>query len=302
MHRYPGYIPGRLKSYVRAMYIPSLLIKILLLPFFTNAQGLVERQYRNSSWIDMPSRGLCAHRGAMATHPENTLVAFQAAIDQGAQMIEFDVHLTKDRQLVVIHDPTVNRTTNGHGAVAEMSLVELRNLDAGGWMGPQFAGEKIPTLLETLAMMPINIWLNVHLKNDRGIGSLVAQEIVKQQRQHQAFIACTFEVAREARSIDPEIKICNMDRQSNQWDYAKLTVETQADFIQLKGAITSEYPKLTEYLRENDIRINYFGTDDAEEIKLLFEYGVEFPLVNDIVRSIKVSSSLGVPRLEPLYR
>lgn len=91
------------------------------------------------------------HRGAREVAPENTLAAFRAALDAGADGIECDVMLSRDRQVVVIHDATLDRTTNGHGRVADHTLTELRQLDAGSWFNPRFAGEKIPTLAETLA-------------------------------------------------------------------------------------------------------------------------------------------------------
>ena len=80
----------------------------------------------------MPSRGICAHRGASDTHPENTLAAFREAIRLGVHMIEFDVALSKDGQLVLMHDTTVDRTTHGNGPVSELTLAELKKLDAVG--------------------------------------------------------------------------------------------------------------------------------------------------------------------------
>jgi glycerophosphoryl diester phosphodiesterase len=251
---------------------------------------------------EMPLRGLCAHRGAMATHPENTLSAFKAAIAQGAHMIEFDVHLSKDKELVIIHDDTVDRTTDGKGKVADLTLQELRSLDAGKWKGLKFTGEKIPTLAQTLEMMPDNIWLNVHVKSTSGIGQLVAQEIVKQGRLHQAFMACSHQVAVEAKSISPDVLICNMDRQSSNWDYIDLTVESGSDFIQLRGDITTEFLKIAQYLVAKGIRINYFGTDHPEEISMLFDYGIHFPLVNNIVESMKTCRALGIAPLQPVFR
>ncbi len=93
---------------------------------------------------------LIAHRGASGHAPENTLAAFRKAIAQGVAFIETDLQLTKDARLVAIHDETVNRTTNGHGAVHDLSLYDLRKLDAGSWFGSEFAGERIPTLEEIL--------------------------------------------------------------------------------------------------------------------------------------------------------
>jgi glycerophosphoryl diester phosphodiesterase len=90
------------------------------------------------------------HRGAMGHCPENTLASFERGLELGADWIELDVHLSRDGALIVIHDETVDRTTNGHGLVQEHSLAELKALDAGAWYGPQYAGQRIPTLDEVL--------------------------------------------------------------------------------------------------------------------------------------------------------
>src|SRR5512140_3219428 len=91
-----------------------------------------------------------AHRGFSGENPENTLASFRAAIAAGADMVELDVHLTRDNELVVIHDDTLERTTDGKGNVADKTLAELKALDAGFKFNPQFAGERIPTLAEGL--------------------------------------------------------------------------------------------------------------------------------------------------------
>ena len=91
-----------------------------------------------------------AHRGASGNAPENTLAAFKKAVALGATFIETDLQLSRDARFVAIHDVTVNRTTNGQGAVHDMTLTELRRLDAGSWFGSEFAGERIPTLEEIL--------------------------------------------------------------------------------------------------------------------------------------------------------
>jgi len=97
----------------------------------------------------MPSSIIIAHRGLDEAFPENSLIAFRAALERG-MAIEIDVRGTFDEELVVMHDDTVDRTTDGSGAVANMTLPELKQLDAGSWWGSEFAGERIPTLSETL--------------------------------------------------------------------------------------------------------------------------------------------------------
>ena len=86
-----------------------------------------------------------AHRGASSDAPENTLAAFDLAIQMGVTHIELDVHCTLDGHVVVIHDETVNRTTNGSGPVTSHTLAALQRLDAGSWFGGKFAGQRIPT-------------------------------------------------------------------------------------------------------------------------------------------------------------
>lgn len=107
---------------------------------------------------------LIAHRGYSARYPENTLAAFHAAADGGAPMIELDITLTKDRRIIVIHDDTLSRTTNGRGKVRSRTLEELKTLDAGAWFGAEFSGEKIPTLDEVMAAMPRTLAVNIEIK------------------------------------------------------------------------------------------------------------------------------------------
>ncbi|MCK4374153.1 MAG: glycerophosphodiester phosphodiesterase, partial [Candidatus Brocadiae bacterium] len=90
------------------------------------------------------------HRGAAGVEPENTLRGFRLAVELGADWTECDVHLTKDGRPVVMHDETVDRTTDGEGPVDSFSWAELRKLDAGGWFAGEYAGERVPGLEEVL--------------------------------------------------------------------------------------------------------------------------------------------------------
>jgi len=122
---------------------------------------------------------LVAHRGFRADYPENTMAAFKAGVDAGAQMVELDVHLTRDRELVVIHDDTLDRTTDGKGRVDEHTLPELKKLDAGHWFHPRFAGERIPTLKEVLRELSRRALINIEIKSDYGQNPRVSSEIVE---------------------------------------------------------------------------------------------------------------------------
>ncbi len=101
-----------------------------------------------------PGIKVVAHRGGVGLDvPENTLVAIQKAIDVGAQLVEIDIRETKDGHLILMHDETVDRTTNGAGRVDQMTLQQIKALDAGSWYGEQFAGIAVPTLEEALTLM-----------------------------------------------------------------------------------------------------------------------------------------------------
>ena len=94
-----------------------------------------------------------AHRGNSAVAPQNTLAAFEAAWRAGADCVEMDVQLTADGRVVVIHDDTVDATTDGTGAVSSYTLAEIRSLDAGAWFSPAYAGQRVPTFDEVVAFL-----------------------------------------------------------------------------------------------------------------------------------------------------
>ncbi|RHW35846.1 glycerophosphodiester phosphodiesterase [Lysinibacillus yapensis] len=135
-----------------------------------------------------------AHRGYSAKYPENTLAAFKACANLPIDGVEFDVHLTKDQHVVVIHDESINRTSNGEGVVKDFTLQELRAFDYGAWFGKEFEGEKIPTLSEVLEIFRgTKIRVNIEIKSDifryPGLEELVLQEVEAFQMTDQVVIS-----------------------------------------------------------------------------------------------------------------
>ncbi|MCF7784703.1 MAG: hypothetical protein K9N47_01195 [Prosthecobacter sp.] len=256
--------------------------------------GVTEPHAEN---VAMPVRGLCAHRGAMSTFPENTIPAFMEAVRIGAHMIEFDVQLTKDGALVLMHDASVDRTTNGKGRIADLTLAEVKRLDAGEKMNKLFKGTRIPTFEEALAVFPRNVWLNCHLKGGAALGEATARVIVKAGRKHQAFLAATADAAKAARAVVPDILICNMERQGDSMAYAQETIAMKAQFIQLlgKGEVPVETVKL---LNAAGVLVNYYHDDPPEGLRLQWRSGVNFPLVNDIAKAMNIAQEFGIEPLE----
>ncbi len=112
----------------------------------------------------MASFLIVAHRGASALAPENTLSSFRRAIEMGAKAVEFDVHQSRDGELLVIHDENLKRTCGLDALVKDLDASRIRSLDAGSWFGPQFAGERVPTLRETLELLLGRAAVHLELK------------------------------------------------------------------------------------------------------------------------------------------
>ena len=108
---------------------------------------------------------IIGHKGAAGYAPENTLASLQIAMDMGVDMIEIDVHMTKDGHVVVFHDEDVSRTTNGTGKIHELTLAEVKELDAGSWFSPEFAGERVPTLHEAIELVHGNADILIDIKS-----------------------------------------------------------------------------------------------------------------------------------------
>lgn len=138
----------------------------------------------NAFLTDRPQPLIIAHRGASAHAPENTLAAFERAVELGADAVELDVMLSRDGQIVVIHDDTVDRTTDGHGRVADLSYEALRQLDAGGKFGAQFAGERIPLLSQVFEAVGRRVLINIELKGVQIFGSGLEQAVIELVRRH----------------------------------------------------------------------------------------------------------------------
>ena len=226
----------------------------------------------------LPEQGISAHRGENGVFPENTVPGFLEAVRLGAAQIEFDVRRTKDDRLVIIHDATVDRTTNGKGAVAEMTFDEIRALDAGVSKGERFAGTKVPTLEEALDCLPRNVWINVHTAASKP--EEIARIIIEKDRQHQAFMACGRNAARAVKKEYPQIMICNMERRGGDVSrYIRETIEWKCDFIQLLKLGTPEEMKS---LRDSGVRINFCCLRDPKMFRGMIKEGVDFPLVDNI--------------------
>lgn len=216
-----------------------------------------------------------AHRGASGEFPENTRSAFEEAIRLGVETIEIDVHLARDKSMVILHDYSVDRTSDGHGDVSDMTLAEIKEFDAGAWFNPRFAGERFLTLEETLDLMPPRMRLNVHVKETEADREIlvpkVVNELVRRSLLETAFLTGEESALRIARRTLPEIEICCFLSVPE-------CVALNCRILQPgNGKVTSG---MVAEAHRNGIEVNAFYADDHAEMHRLIDCGVDGILTN----------------------
>lgn len=237
----------------------------------------------------------CAHRGDVKAAPENTVPAFVSAAKKRAAMIEFDVQKTKDGRLVIMHDATVDRTTNGTGKIADLTFDEVRALDAGSWFSTGFAGTRVPTLEETLDAIPPGILCNVHLKTGPELAADTVRVIEAKGRLADCVLACGEEQAVEAKAVVPELRICNMTRHGKERKpYVDRTIELGSEFIQIPFAGgTDGLKEDVDRLHAAGVSVNWFHASKEPMIRTVAAAGVDYLLTDDLDLCLKVLNDFG---------
>jgi glycerophosphoryl diester phosphodiesterase len=216
-----------------------------------------------------------AHRGASGHAPENTLAAFRKAVAQGAAFIETDLQLTRDAHFVAIHDTTVNRTTNGTGAVHDLTLAQLRQLDAGSWFGSEFAGERIPTLEEILQFSKKNdVVFYLELKPQGSWGgehALIGALRESGEIARAAVISFDASVVLKLRKIEPTLMTALLyDGQIE--NPTEKAVEVGARQLIARGDLVT--PALLEQARKKDLQVICWTVNHPAHMRLLIDAGV----------------------------
>jgi len=218
----------------------------------------------------------------------------QLAVEKGAHQIEFDVTISRDGELFVMHDATVDRTTDGRGAVTELTVGELQSLDAGSWKAPEYAGTRVPTFREMLEAAPPPVMLNCHLREAPGVVEETMRQVLELGRVEQCVLACSGEQARVARALCEEAPICYVDGQGPPGsDYPQRAIDFGADFVQIWGWDDS-MGEACERLHAAGVRVNYFGTEDPAMMRRLIEAKVDYILTDDLDTMLRVLAEYGV--------
>ena len=219
---------------------------------------------------------LIAHRGASGHAPENTLASFKKAVSLGAAFIETDLQLTRDARLVAIHDERVNRTTNGKGSVHDMTLADLRRLDAGSWFGSEFAGERIPTLEEILEFAKkYDVVFYLELKPG---GSWGGEHALISGLRDSGQIARTIVISFDAsilatvRKIEPTVMTALLyDGQLEK--PLEQAMDVGARQLAIRGDLVS--PWLLTAARRKDLQVVCWTVNHSAHIRLLMAAGVD---------------------------
>ncbi len=225
---------------------------------------------------------ILGHRGASAYAPENTLAAFRRALELGADGFELDVTLSADGVPVVIHDDTVDRTTDGSGLVAGLALAQLQQLEAGfhARFGAEFTGERIPTLAEVFAELGPRALVNVELKRDPSPGRELAGKVVELIHAHSLerrvlLSSFYYDNLQRARQADPTLPVgllydpSEPGRILQAWLKPGVRPEAHHPHYRLVGALT------LRWYRRRGYRVNVWTVNAEADLRRLMRLGVD---------------------------
>jgi glycerophosphoryl diester phosphodiesterase len=220
------------------------------------------------------------HRGALSLAPENTLASFARARDSGADGVEFDVQLSADAQLVIIHDHTLERTTDGRGGVVSRSLAELKQLDAGRWFDPGYAGERIPTLQEVIDLLGNQMLLNIEIKSKPGENGDLEQSVIECIRRNRCegkvlISSFNMESLRRVRQAAPELPIGVL--YSHPLDEEEIT-DLRAEAVHPQWTLVDE--DLVQRAHAAGRKVNVWTVNEEADQRRMIALGVDAIITN----------------------
>jgi glycerophosphoryl diester phosphodiesterase len=218
-----------------------------------------------------------AHRGASALAPENTIAAFERAVELGADVIELDLHMSQDGELVVIHDDTLDRTTDGSGPVHQRSLGELMRLDAGRWFGEGFAGQRIPRLAEVLDRFAGRVPLALEIKAGSTFFPGIEEKVVSALRERAAIdqtAVASFDhyALRRLKEIEPTIRTAAL-LVGRPVSLSAIAGPAKADGLALEASFVTKTE--VEVCRAAGLQIVVWVVNDPAQMRHFIRLGVD---------------------------
>lgn len=235
---------------------------------------------------NFPRPILLAHRGDLAHAPENTLPAFQQAIQKGADGVELDAKLTADGHVIVIHDSTVDRTTDGKGRVANLTLEAIRKLDAGKWFNEKFSGTKVPLLEEVFETVGRDKLINIELKNYstpfNGLVLKVCELIKHHNNQHQIILSSFYSSnLKIAARVLPEVPRGLLALAGLPGLWARSFGFMFGDFQALHPHISNTTREQIQRAHRLKRRVHVWTANTPEDITRLKDWGVDGIFTDD---------------------
>ena len=234
-----------------------------------------------------------AHRGFSGAAPENTLGAFRKALEAGSDMIELDVHLSKDGKIVVIHDETLERTTDGQGKVVDHTLEDLKKLDAGSRFGADFSRERIPTLQEVLTLAKGKVLVNIEIKNPTHekyaiteLTEKALQEVKREEMLDRVIFSSFNPVSLEwLRKKEPRARVAFLYHRP--WNsIPELTGGREFQVLNLRNIhLTREK---VEKIRKGGFKLNVYTVNSEEELQQFVRWEVDGIITNYPDRLIRI--------------
>lgn len=218
------------------------------------------------------------HRGACGYAPMNTIPSFEKALEQGADGTEFDVRLSKDGHVVILHDDTVDATTDGHGVVHEMTLAQIRELDAGGWFAERFRGTRIPTLDEVLETLGRRVVINIEIKAEsfdaHGLEQRVAQAVARHAVEEYVVISSFNPLSlRRFHKIAPHIPIAYLHHPEIPFFLPMLM--TGLPHESRNPHYSEVTPGYMQWARKHGYRVNTYTVNDPAVARSMRDLGVD---------------------------
>jgi glycerophosphoryl diester phosphodiesterase len=264
----------------------------------TRSQKVLRKVDKSHVFSQLPRPAIIAHRGASAHAPENTLAAFELALRQGADGIELDAKLTRDGHVVVIHDQTTDRTTEGHGRVIDKRLNELRKLDAGSHFDISYRGEQIPTLEEVFKAVGQLTYINVELTNYASMTDSLpekAADLVRRFKiERRVFFSSFNPIALiRARRALPEVPVGLLASPGKKGRWARSWLGRLVSYQSLHPERGDVNPSLVQKLHRRSSPVFVWTVNDPEEMRRLAHMGVDGIITDDPLLARQVLDAEG---------
>jgi glycerophosphoryl diester phosphodiesterase len=251
----------------------------------------------NNPWLREYRPMSVAHRGHSIACPENTLEAYRKAIELGVEMIECDVNITRDGTLVMMHDPTLDRTTTGSGRVSAATWEEIQRLDAGGKFRPEFAGARVPSTEETLSLYKeAGIWSCFEVKGANGdeserIALGLVELFIKHNMLNTAFMSSYHHEALQlAMSKCPELLLAPErlpdDAPADPPEAVRQAKSFPAPVLQHQYTVLTS--DVVHALHENEIAVWSWSTTDESSMVFSIELGADALMGDDVELMLEI--------------